>query len=79
MTRWTLVISDETDTRLRAFLGSRGAKKGDLSRYVEQAVNRSIFEDTVEAVQERNLRYDPDAMINDIEDAIREGRRAPRP
>lgn len=79
MTRWTLVISDETDTRLRAFLGSRGAKKGDLSRYVEQAVNRSIFEDTVEAVQERNLRYDPDVMMNDIEDAIREVRRAPRP
>ncbi len=77
MTRWTLVISDETETRLRAFLGKRGAKKGDLSRYVEKAVNRSIFEDTVEEVQERNLRYDPDIMMNDIEDAIRDVRRAP--
>ncbi len=76
MTRWTLVVSDETDTRLRAFLGSRGAKKGDLSRYVEQAVNRSLFEDTVEAVQERNLRYDPDAVMNDAEEAVREMRRA---
>ena len=76
MPRWTLVVSDETDTRLRAFLGSRGAKKGDLSRYVEQAVNRAIFEDTVEAVQERNLRYDPDAITNDIEEAVREVRRA---
>jgi hypothetical protein len=77
MTRWTLVVSDETDARLRAFLGSRGAKKGDLSRYVEQAVNRSIFEDTVEEVQERNLRYDPDTVIIDVEEAVREARRAP--
>ena len=73
------MISDETDTRLQAFLGSRDAKKGDLSRYVEQAVNRSIFEDAVEAVQERNLRYDPDAMMSDIDEAIREVRRAPCP
>jgi hypothetical protein len=47
-----------------------------LSRYVEQAVNRSIFEDTVEAVQERNFRYDPAAIMNDIEEAVREVRRA---
>jgi hypothetical protein len=77
MTRWTLVVSDETDRRLRTFLGSRGAKKGDLSRYVEQAVNRSLFEDTVDAVQARNLRYDPDTVMRDIEAALREVRRAP--
>ncbi len=77
MTRWTLVVSDETNARLRAFLGSRGAKKGDLSRYVEQAVNRSLLEDTVERVQERNLRYDPDTMMSDVEEAVREVRRAP--
>ena len=50
MTRWTLVVSEETDARLRAFLGNRGAKKGGLSQYVEQAVNRSLFEDTVKRV-----------------------------
>jgi hypothetical protein len=47
-----------------------------MSRYVEQAVNRSLFEDTVEAVQERNLRYDPDTVMRDVEEAIREVRRA---
>ena len=77
MTRWTLVVSDETDSRLRTFLGSRGAKKGDLSRYVEQAVNRALFEDTVEAVQKRNLRYDPDTITRDVEEAVREVRRVP--
>jgi hypothetical protein len=75
MTRWTLVVSDETDRRLWTFLGSRGAKKGDLSRYVEQAVNRSLFEDTVEAVQERNLHYDPDTVMWHVEEAVREVRR----
>lgn len=77
MTRWTLVVSDETDSRLRAFLGRRGAKKGDLSRYVEQAVNRSLFEDTVAAIQERNLHYDPDTVMRDVEEAVREVRCAP--
>jgi hypothetical protein len=48
-----------------------------LSRYVEQAVNRALFEDTVEAVQERNLRYDPDVVMKDVEEAVREVRRAP--
>lgn len=78
MTRWTLVVSEETDARLRAFLGSRGAKKGALSRYVEQAVNRSLFEDTVETVQERNLRDDPETVMRDVEEAVREVRSARR-
>jgi hypothetical protein len=54
---------------------SPGVKKGDLSRYVEQAVNRSLFEDTVEAVQERNLHYDPDTVMWHVEEAVREVRR----
>lgn len=58
MTRWTVVVSEQTDQQLRAFLGQLGAKKGDLSRYVEQAVNRCLLEDTVKQIKERNAVLD---------------------
>ena len=79
MTRWTIVITEETDARLRAFLGSRGAKKGALSRYVEDAVRRSLFEDTVEQVQTRAQHYDPATVMSDVEEAVRDVRHARRP
>ncbi|MGD9787568.1 MAG: ribbon-helix-helix domain-containing protein [Sulfuricellaceae bacterium] len=36
--RWTIKVSGETDLALRRFLGAQGMKKGDLSRFVEEAV-----------------------------------------
>ncbi len=35
--RWSLKISKDTDLTLRTFLGSQGMKKGDLSKFVEDA------------------------------------------
>ena len=32
MTRWNLVISDDTNRRVRSYLARTGGKKGDLSR-----------------------------------------------
>ncbi len=43
-TRWNLVVKVETDTELRQFLASEGGgKKGDLSKFVEEAVKARIF------------------------------------
>ena len=79
MTRWSLIVSDETDRRLRAFLGQQGAKKGALSRFVEEAVAQRLrFEETVNRVQERNLQHAEEEMMGDIEEAIRETRKAHR-
>ena len=36
--RWTIKVSPETDLSLRGFLGAQGMKKGDLSKFVEDAV-----------------------------------------
>ena len=79
MTRWSLVVSDQTDQRLRMFLGQRGAKKGSISRFVEEAVARLLrFEETADRVQERNLRYPESAIIADIDEAIKATRATPR-
>ncbi len=44
-TRWNVAVSAETDQALRMFLASQGGgRKGDLSRFVEEAVRAHILE-----------------------------------
>lgn len=40
--RWSLKVSKETDEALRAYLGERGARKGDLSKFVQEAVQARL-------------------------------------
>ena len=79
MVRWSLTVSPETDQRLRAFLGQKGARKGSLSQYVEEAVKQRLsFEETVNSVQERNLRYSEEEIEESINEAMRETRATSR-
>jgi hypothetical protein len=59
LARWSLKVRRETDIALRTLLATRGGKKGDLSKFVEDAVNREIFRETVRDVQARNADLDP--------------------
>jgi hypothetical protein len=68
--RWSIVVPEETDRALRAFLAQRGTKKGDISRFVEEAVQARLFELTVESVQERNRPHDQNEILEAIEDAL---------
>lgn len=68
--RWSIVIPEETDRALRSFLGKRGTKKGDISRFVEEAVQTRLFELTVESVKERNRPYDQDEILEAINEAL---------
>ena len=70
MTRWTLVVSDETDRNLRAYLGQMGAKKGDLSKFVEQAVRERLFSETVEVVKGRNVALDQQEILEAVDQAV---------
>jgi hypothetical protein len=45
--RWTIVVDKATDIDLRTFLAERGQKKGALSKYVKDAVNRQLLRETV--------------------------------
>lgn len=72
--RWTVKVTKDTDVSLRSFLAQRGMKKGDLSKFVERAVQKEVFARTVAEVQERNANV-PDAAIEDaIDDALRQVR-----
>jgi len=36
-TRWSVVVPEDTDRALRTYLARKGTKKGDLSRFVDEA------------------------------------------
>ena len=77
MTRWNLSIPEKTDRAVRTFLARNGGKKGDLSRFVDEAVRRRVMELTVSRVKERNARYDQHELLDLIDeevDAARAGR-----
>ncbi len=61
LARWSLKVSRDTDVALRTLLATRGGRKGDLSRFVEEAVNREVLRQTVSDIRARN------AGINDDE------------
>jgi hypothetical protein len=68
--RWSIVIPEETDRALRTFLAKRGTKKGDISRFVQDAVQSRLFELTVESVKERNRPHDQDEILEAINEAL---------
>lgn len=74
--RWTIQVSKETDLTLRTYLGARGMKKGNLSKFIEEAVCWRIFNRTVQDFKSRNTAIDPDELQAIIDSAVRETRAA---
>lgn len=72
--RWSLKISKDTDLSLRTFLGTQGMKKGDLSKFVEDAVNRRLLQCTIQDIWERNADADPDEVQRIVDEAVSEVR-----
>ena len=70
MTRWNLSISEETDRAVRTFLARNGGKKGDLSRFVDEAVRRRVLDLTVSKVKKRNADYDQREILDLIDDEV---------
>ncbi|MCK9513888.1 MAG: ribbon-helix-helix domain-containing protein [Pigmentiphaga sp.] len=46
-TRWTVSVSKDTDIAVRSHLAQRGMKKGDLSKFIEDAVKWRVFDQTI--------------------------------
>lgn len=70
MARWNLTVAQETDVAVRTLLAERGGRKGDLSRFIEQAVLREVLFQTVDDVRARNRDVDPDELDQLIEEAV---------
>ena len=72
--RWNIKVSKETDLTLRTFLGARGMKKGDLSKFIEEAVRWRVFHRTVQDIKSRNVDTDPGEIQRIVDEAVAEVR-----
>ena len=72
--RWNIKVSRDTDLALRTFLGARGMKKGDLSKFIEEAVNWRVLQRTVRDIKARNADAEPEELQRLVNDAVREVR-----
>jgi len=68
--RWSVVVPEDTDRALRSYLARTGGRKGDLSRFVDNAVLARLFELTVEDVKERNRGLSQGEILEAIEEAL---------
>jgi hypothetical protein len=75
LTRLTISWTKETDLALRSYLGNQGMKKGDLSKFIEDAVRWRLFDETVTAIKARNADTDPEELMELIDATVRDVRR----
>jgi hypothetical protein len=72
--RWTVMVSKETDTAVRSYLAEHGGRKGDLSKFIERAVQKEVLRATMHDIQERNADLNGEevqALIDDACAAVR--------
>lgn len=75
MTRWTVTVSKSTDIALRSFLAQRGLKKGDLSKFIEEAVKWRVLDQTITEVREKFADMPPDdlqALVDEATGSVRD-------
>ncbi|MBX3706157.1 MAG: methionine repressor-like protein [Pseudomonadales bacterium] len=71
--RWSIVVQDDVDKALRTYLARRGTKKGDLSQFVEEAVQARLFELTVQDIKQNNREYSQEEILEAIDEALTNG------
>lgn len=70
ITRLTITWSKDTDLALRSYLGSRGLKKGALSKFVEDAVKWRLFDQTVNQARQAFADVPSDELNQWIDEGI---------
>lgn len=70
-TRWNVVVSTDTDQSLRMFLASQGGgRKGDLSRFIEEAVRAHILELSAEQAKANNANVSEGELASMVDEAL---------
>lgn len=77
-TRWTVSVSKDTDIAVRSFLAQRGMKKGDLSKFIEEAVRWRVFDRTIAETRGRFADLPPDELQALIDEAVSATRKSAR-
>ena len=81
ITRWTVSVSRDTDIAVRSFLAQRGMKKGDLSKFIEDAVKWRVLDQTMAEARTgfADLPTEAvEALADEAVTAVRRARKAPQ-
>lgn len=78
-TRWTVSVSKETDIAVRSFLAQRGMRKGDLSKFIEDAVRWRVLDQTVAEARSKLADMPPNELDALLAEAVAETRQAFEP
>jgi len=69
-TRWTVSVSRDTDISVRSFLAQRGMKKGDLSKFIEEAVKWRVLDQTMAEARGKFADLAPAAFEALLDEAV---------
>ena len=78
-TRWTVSVSKDTDIAVRSFLAQRGMKKGDLSKFIEDAVKWRVLDQTMAEARGQFADLSPEVLDSLLDEAVAAVRQADAP
>ena len=69
--RWNVAVSPDIDRSLRMFLASQGkGKKGDLSKFIEEAVRTQILDLTVQRAKAATAHMSETEVLALVDEAV---------
>ena len=69
--RWNVAVSADTDQSVRMFLASQGGgRKGDLSRFIEEAVRAHLLELSAEQAKMANVNVSEADLAVIVSEAV---------
>ena len=69
--RWNIAVSPDTDQSVRMFIAAQGGgRKGDLSRFIEEAVRSYLLEKAVEQAKAATIGMGESEITTLIEEAV---------
>jgi len=69
--RWNIAVSPEVDQSVRMFIAARGGgRKGDLSRFIEEAVRAYLLEQAVDQAKIATSDMSEADLSDLIEEAV---------
>jgi len=69
-------VSRETDIAVRTFLAQRGAKKGDLSKFIEEAVRWRVLDQTMSEARSKFSDLPAESLETLLNEAVIAARQA---
>jgi len=79
ITRWTMSVSKDTDIAVRSFLAQRGMKKGDLSKFIDEAGKWRVLDQTMAEARSKFTDMPAAGLESLIDEAVAAVRRDSTP